>query len=557
MRGYSIGTTCSGAQAIQPLALAYDFDSAEVAGSLRFVPRGTPPQATVILDWFDGHEGGAIAKQNAQPYSFTREDTTKLPDSASITYSDPARDYQSNVAGDQRKHGHSQNLFSATLPLVLTETEAIKVGSRAVWEPVTAAQGFKATTDDRLLWLEPSKTFAIEGPNATDTYRPKIVMRGANRTISVDAVCERSLVYASPNEGFPAPTPPNNLKQTGPINPPCIIEAPLILTANKPTLLLAVSGGDGTTFNPDWTGCGVFVSTNDVDYTAVGAITASGAIQGKTTATLAAFAGVNPDVTDTLSVSTLESGNDPATVSAGDASRYTPLSWVDGEFIAFETATATGSHAYGLTTLYRGLYGSTPGAHALGAAFAVLDGRAFPFELPPSMVGITLYFRFPASGEDLASTTTYIYNPTAAFDFYQPPAGFGINETGLVSADPLLLGTAIWSKDVTFDDADPGTHFTIESAPTSSAAYTMKNGSGAVVGTITIPAGNNGAGPRSGLGGEPLQAPGRRADEGLSAEPGRRDARRRVGYRHREAAHMSLGIVQTCATAANASTSQP
>lgn len=508
VRGYVVGTTASAAQAISPLAMAYDFDAAEVAGSLRFVPRGTPPQATVLLEWFDGHEGGAIGKTNSQPYAFTREDTTKLPDSASITYSDPARDYQSNVAGDRRKHGQSQNLLSATLPVVLTETEAIKIADRSLWEPITAAQGFKATSDDRLLWLEPSKTFAVSGPNAVDTYRPKLVQRGANRLINVDAVAERALVYASPNEGAPAPSPANEVRISGPINPPIIVEAPLILTANLPTLWLAVSGGDGTTFDPDWSGCDVYVSTDDSNFYNIGSIPASGAVQGKLTGNLAAFAGANPDTVHTLAVSTLESGNDPASVSASDAARYTPLSWADGEWLSFETATMTGDHAFDLTTaLYRGLYGTAPGAHLAGTGFAVFDSRAFPFKLPPEMVGITLYFRFPVAGADLSTTTTYTYNPSGLFDFYQPAAGFGINETGLVSSDPLLLGTALWSKDVTFDDADPGTHFTIESAPTSSAAYTMKNGSGAVVGTITIPAGDHGAGRVAAWTGSPYKHP--------------------------------------------------
>lgn len=493
VRGYQIGTTCSGAQAIQPLALAYDFDAAEVAGGLRFVPRGQPPQATVILDWFDGRAGGAIATPGKQPYSFTRADTTRLPDGASITYPDPARAWQSNVAGDHRSHGYSQNVLSTTLPIVMTEDEAIAVADRALWEPITAAQGFKGDSDDRLIWIEPSKTFAVQGPNATDTYRPKTVSRGANRVLSIEAVCERAITYQSPSLGQPAPAPANIVKIAGPVNPPVIAEAPLSLTGNAPTLWLAVSGGDGTTFDPNWTGCTVYVSSNDSDFYPIGTISSPGAVQGKLTAGLPAYAGSEPDTGHTLSVSTALSGNDPASVSAGDAARYTPLAYAGGEWLAFETATVTGSHAFALTTLYRGLYGTAAGARSTGDDFAVFDGAAFPFALPPSFVGIELYFRFVGPGEDLATATTYPYIPTGAFDFYQPAAGFGINDPGLYSAT-TALGTAIWSQDITFDDDDPGTTFLVLSAPTSDATYTLKNAALSVVGTITIPAGDNGPG---------------------------------------------------------------
>ena len=60
-------------------------------------------------------------------------------------------------------------------------------------------------------------------------------------------------------------------------------------------------------------------------------------------------------------------------VSATDAQNLATLSWVNGELLAYQTATLTAAHEYALTTLYRGAYGSSISDHPLGAQFARLD----------------------------------------------------------------------------------------------------------------------------------------------------------------------------------------
>ena len=63
------------------------------------------------------------------------------------------------------------------------------------------------------------------------------------------------------------------------------------------------------------------------------------------------------DATDTLSVNLAESGATLSGATAAAAQQGATRSLVDGELLAYESATLTGANAYALTGLQRGLYG--------------------------------------------------------------------------------------------------------------------------------------------------------------------------------------------------------
>lgn len=221
-------------------------------------------------------------------------------------------------------------------------------------------------------------------------------------------------------EGATTPATVNALAEPGPVNPPIILEPPSTLAGPTPQVWAAVSGGDGTTSAPDWGGCVVHVSTDNVTYQAVGQIDAP-ARMGKTTTALAAYGGANPDTVHTVGVTLLESDGELTSTSATDAAAGLTLCYQDGEFLSFQVATLTGPNAYTLgTALYRGLYGSVAGLHAIGSDFARLDENIFKFDLPLAYVGVPLWFKFQSFNiwgqqlEDLAAVTAYTYTPTGA-----------------------------------------------------------------------------------------------------------------------------------------------
>ena len=202
-----------------------------------------------------------------------------------------------------------------------------------------------------------------------------------------------------------------------PVNTPIVFEPPAALVGATAQVWIAASGGAGGVADPNWGGAFVWLSLDGSSYFQIGTIV-SPARQGLLTASLAAFAGTNPDTADSLAVNLSESGGVLASASALDAQLTNTLAVVDGELLSYETATLTAANQYALTGLYRGLYGTAAAAHTNGAPFARLDNAVFEYDLPPQYVGQTLYIKlqsfnvFGGGGQDLSSCTAYTYTPS-------------------------------------------------------------------------------------------------------------------------------------------------
>ncbi|MGH6843115.1 MAG: phage tail baseplate protein, partial [Methylocella sp.] len=203
-------------------------------------------------------------------------------------------------------------------------------------------------------------------------------------------------------------------------------EAPTFLPAFQLTTNATITASSALTpegspgiADPNWGGAFVWISTDGATYGQIGTVTAP-ARQGVLTAALAAPPGSNPDITSTLSVSLVESGGILAGGTTLDAQNGVTLCLVDKELLAYQTATLTGTNAYDLTTLYRGLHGTTPAAHSTGAPFARIDGTIFKYTLPAAYIGVPLFLKFQSfnifgrSVEDLSVCTVYTYTPTGA-----------------------------------------------------------------------------------------------------------------------------------------------
>jgi hypothetical protein len=197
-----------------------------------------------------------------------------------------------------------------------------------------------------------------------------------------------------------------------------------VLSASSGATVAAQPGlttpeGAAGTVDPNWGGCYVWVSTDNVSYSQIGQINGP-ARQGTLTAAFPAFTGSNPDSSDTLSVSLLESGGTLSSGTLSDAQNAVTLAIVDNELLSYETATLTGPNAYNLTTLFRGLYGSQAVVHSSGARFARLDSAVFQYDLPSAWIGTTLYVKlqsfniFGAAVQDLSTCVAYTYEPTGS-----------------------------------------------------------------------------------------------------------------------------------------------
>jgi hypothetical protein len=245
----------------------------------------------------------------------------------------------------------------------------------------------------------------------------------------------------------------------GSVNAPLIFEPPpAMLAANSitaPQILIGASGG------PNWGGCDVWLSLDGATYQRMNRVT-SPARQGVLRSALAA--GADPDTADTLSVDLTESGGALLSGTLADANAFRTLCYVDGELIAYETATLTGAGLYGLTTLRRGVYGTAIASHAAGAEFCRLDDNILWIDLPVapvSYVGRTLYLKFLSfnlyggAQESLASVSAWSYTPGGNGTLVAPPSavGFTVGVEQQKDGGWISYGIATWtaSPDPQFD----------------------------------------------------------------------------------------------------------
>lgn len=193
-------------------------------------------------------------------------------------------------------------------------------------------------------------------------------------------------------------------KSPGNAHAPVVFEAPLQLTGGEPQIWLATAGGDM------WGGAEVWISTDGDSYTRIGA-TNKKARFGSLSAPLAS--GAVFDRANTLSVE----------ISAGqmtggteqDSRDLLTLCYVDGEFLAYETAELKGVGRYTLGNLTRGAYGSTIDAHAAGRQFVRVDEAMFKYAVPANWVGRTIWVKlvsfnvFGSGVQDLAEVPAHSY----------------------------------------------------------------------------------------------------------------------------------------------------
>lgn len=193
-------------------------------------------------------------------------------------------------------------------------------------------------------------------------------------------------------------------KSPGNAHAPVIFEAPLQLTGGEPQIWLATAGGDM------WGGAEVWISTDGDSYTRIGA-TNKKARFGSLSAPLAS--GAVFDRANTLNVE----------ISAGqmtggteqDSRDLLTLCYVDGEFLAYETAELKGVGRYTLGNLTRGAYGSTIDRHNAGSQFVRIDEAMFKYAVPANWVGRTVWVKlvsfnvFGSGVQELAEVPAYSY----------------------------------------------------------------------------------------------------------------------------------------------------
>lgn len=213
-------------------------------------------------------------------------------------------------------------------------------------------------------------------------------------------------------------------RDIAPANPnaPVIFELPADPSATGLSVGIAVGG---QTSDLAYGGCNIWLSLDGFNYKREGTIWGSSRY-GTLSAALAASArGI--DTTNTMAVA-LASNGQMLSGSTADVTNGSTAIVCDGEYLAYQNATLTGTNAYNLTTLNRGLYGTTAGAHASGKTWVRVDDAIAQLpDLDLTLIGKTIYIKLTAFNiyglqeQDLSTVPVYSYTITGNMKALESP----------------------------------------------------------------------------------------------------------------------------------------
>lgn len=184
----------------------------------------------------------------------------------------------------------------------------------------------------------------------------------------------------------------------GNINAPVIFEprGGLLTAGTNMEVWIALSGA-----SEDWGGAEIWVSTDNATFaqlpTRVTGKMRVGTLMGGIESVPPAINGPTIDNASQLYVDISESNGQLLSTDQAGLLAFNTLCYVDGEFLAYQTATLFRDDGqYALTGLLRGAYGSPITIHTPGAPFARLDSNAVRYAFTADRIGQTVYFKFPS-----------------------------------------------------------------------------------------------------------------------------------------------------------------
>jgi hypothetical protein len=415
-----------------------------------YVPNLTPVYSLSDLDFVD-------QKGNKDPVGAARLDPFSLPTIQRVECLS-----RSNQYGATPVEARDQSQIELYGPRVGSTIQAHEICDEVVIGPIVAQtilqRGLyvRAHFTFKLSWeyglLDPMDIVTISDQNlGLFNYPVRITAIEEDDNGLLTVTAEELQVGVSSPALYPSNGPngyqANQAVAAAPVNTPLIYEPPTAMTNGTPQIWVGASGGAGGIADPNWGGAFVWISIDNVTYSNVATITAP-VRQGFLTANLGL--GTGWDIVNTLSVNLAESAGVLTGTSQTSAQQGSTVSLVDGELLAYESATLVSGNSYNLTGLARELYGTTAASHASGAAFARLDSAIATYTLPTNFIGATLYFKFQsfnvfgAGVQSLSSCSVYTYVPT----------GEGLSDPiaqQLLSGFPLDLGSTSVTASVSDD----------------------------------------------------------------------------------------------------------
>ena len=392
--GYVLDQVMSAREALQPLELAYFFDTLETEGRIAFRHRGIDPPALLLAP-----SDVAELRNGADLITLTRAQETDLPASARIAYASSESDYRRAVAEARRLVGASSRVSLAEMAIVMEADQATQIAESWLFETWSARDRAQFALPPSLIAIEPGDVIALDGPGDQRHYR--VTEIGDHGAREIDAIRIEPNVYA-PIVAAPRPAAPPVVASLGPPSA-ILLDLPLLPGTESP------DAGYFATMMQPWPGAVAVYRAPEPSGFTLRALATRPAIIGTTRDPLAAGPISRFDkatrLTIELDFGTLASVTDLALLSGANAAAIEHASgrW---EVIQFQHATLIAPNTYELSTLLRGQQGTewtmSPMLEA-GARFVLLNDALTRLDLTLDDINLPFHWRYGPSTRDLGS----------------------------------------------------------------------------------------------------------------------------------------------------------
>lgn len=401
--GFVVDRVMSVREAVQPLELAFFFDSIETGGSIVFRHRGgASPVATLASrSVVESRPGDALMV-------VTRGQETELPASAKVTYIASGGDYRQAVCESRRLASASGRVSEARLPIVLDADQAATLVDTWLYETWAARERASFQVPPSQLGLEPGDLVSIAHETGETLVRLTSIADHGAREIEALGV-DPSIYAALPARDRPITVAPPVISGLPTVE---LMDLPLIESgAPEQSAYMAAA-------QSPWPGAiALFGSPEQIGYT-LRSLAQTPAVLGVTLDDLAPGPVGRRDQGARLRVTVSGALHAIAQAQLFAGQNAAAIRNAEGEWevLQFETAILIGTGSYELSGLLRGQLGTEAAmqtAIPAGSRFVLLDASLARIDLQLGEVGLPYSWRFGPSRRDIGSS--YYSERTHAF----------------------------------------------------------------------------------------------------------------------------------------------
>ena len=394
--GYVVDRVMSAREALQPLELAYFFDSLESGGKIQFRQRGLEAAAALFTE-----DQLVETKPQDALIVLTRGQETDLPASAKISYVSNAGDFMQAVAEARRLAGTSGRVSQAELPIVLEPEQAGQIAESWLHEAWSARERASFRLPPTSIALEPGDMVVVTREGTDRLYR--LIEVGEHGVREVEARAIDPEIYGG--IAVPPRTPPAGPGSGLGTSLVEFLDLPLLRGDEPPE-----AGYVAASQTPWPGGVAIYGSPEATGFLLRAVATASATI-GVTLTSLssgplglfdrASRLQVEISSGELLSASELQ-------VFAGANAAAIRNEAGEWEVLQFTTATLISPRVYELSGLLRGQAGTEYAMRAplpAGARVVLLNGAHVSVNLAPAEIKLPLLWRYGPSSRDIGDAS--------------------------------------------------------------------------------------------------------------------------------------------------------